>query len=338
MDLENQGMDEFEAAEAFGELLGDDLLAPGDETVDGKVVGEEEEEEVEKETPEGESEDEPEEESEEESEEDPEGESEDEPEADAEDDLSEKLFEIPIGDDIYEVNFEELKSGYLRNEEFVTRQAELEEEYAAKLESVDAERANLLAELEQYTVTAIAGANQYDSINWEQLKAQDPEKYQKLRLEALEARDQAQALIKRRNDIKAMQEKRAEIIHSSYIKRQTELAKKLIPEMTTDETWGDKIVAYGKSIGYSEDEIRGIADARQLAVLDAARKWAESQVRRKAALEKKEETELPAAVKPVARRAEASEGSKRVKAARANLRKDQSVEAAAALFSSLDIF
>ncbi|QIQ66495.1 scaffolding protein [Pseudomonas phage clash] len=334
MDLENQGMDEFEAAEAFGELLGDDLLVPGDETVDGKVVGEEEEEEVEKETPEGESEDEP----EEESEEDPEGESEDEPEADSEDDLSEKLFEIPIGDDIYEVNFEELKSGYLRNEEFVTRQAELEEEYAAKLESVDAERANLLAELEQYTVTAIAGANQYDSINWEQLKAQDPEKYQKLRLEALEARDQAQALIKRRNDIKAMQEKRAEIIHSSYIKRQTELAKKLIPEMTTDETWGDKIVAYGKSIGYSEDEIRGIADARQLAVLDAARKWAESQVRRKAALEKKEETELPAAVKPVARRAEASEGSKRVKAARANLRKDQSVEAAAALFSSLDIF
>ncbi|AAL85566.1 ORF.06 [Pseudomonas phage PaP3] len=334
MDLENQGMDEFEAAEAFGDLLGDDLLAPGDETVDGKVVGEEEEEEVEKETPEGESEDEP----EEESEEDPEGESEDEPETDAEDDLSEKLFEIPIGDDIYEVNFEELKSGYLRNEEFVTRQAELEEEYAAKLESVDAERANLLAELEQYTVTAIAGANQYDSINWEQLKAQDPEKYQKLRLEALEARDQAQALIKRRNDIKAMQEKRAEIIHSSYIKRQTELAKKLIPEMTTDETWGDKIVAYGKSIGYSEDEIRGIADARQLAVLDAARKWAESQVRRKAALEKKEETELPAAVKPVARRAEASEGSKRVKAARANLRKDQSVEAAAALFSSLDIF
>lgn len=334
MDLENQGMDEFEAAEAFGDLLGDDLLTPGDETVDGKVVGEEEEEEVEKETPEGESEDEP----EEESEEDPEGESEDEPETDAEDDLSEKLFEIPIGDDIYEVNFEELKSGYLRNEEFVTRQAELEEEYAAKLESVDAERANLLAELEQYTVTAIAGANQYDSINWEQLKAQDPEKYQKLRLEALEARDQAQALIKRRNDIKAMQEKRAEIIHSSYIKRQTELAKKLIPEMTTDETWGDKIVAYGKSIGYSEDEIRGIADARQLAVLDAARKWAESQVRRKAALEKKEETELPAAVKPVARRAEASEGSKRVKAARANLRKDQSVEAAAALFSSLDIF
>lgn len=334
MDLENQGMDEFEAAEAFGELLGDDLLAPGDETVDGKVVGEEEEEEVEKETPEGESEDE----LEEESEEGPEGESEDEPETDAEDDLSEKLFEIPIGDDIYEVNFEELKSGYLRNEEFVTRQAELEEEYAAKLESVDAERANLLAELEQYTVTAIAGANQYDSINWEQLKAQDPEKYQKLRLEALEARDQAQALIKRRNDIKAMQEKRAEIIHSSYIKRQTELAKKLIPEMTTDETWGDKIVAYGKSIGYSEDEIRGIADARQLAVLDAARKWAESQVRRKAALEKKEETELPAAVKPVARRAEASEGSKRVKAARANLRKDQSVEAAAALFSSLDIF
>lgn len=28
MDLENQGMDEFEAAEAFGDLLGDDLLAP----------------------------------------------------------------------------------------------------------------------------------------------------------------------------------------------------------------------------------------------------------------------------------------------------------------------
>lgn len=330
MDLENQGMDEFEAAEAFGDLLGDDLLAPGDETVDGKVVGEEEEEEV---VDEGT----PEDNEEVESEEEEEG-SEEDPEVESEEDPEDKLFEIPIGDEVYEVNFEELKSGYLRNEEFVTRQAELEDQYAAKFEELDAERSNLLAELEQYAVTAIAGANQYDNVNWEQLKAQDPEKYQTLRLEALEARDRAQALIKRRNDIKAMQEKRAEIVHSAYVKRQTELAKKLIPEMTTDESWGDKIVSYGKSIGYSEDEIRGISDARQLAVLDAARKWAESQVRRKAALEKKEETELPAAVKPAARRAEASEGSKRVKAARANLRKDQSVEAAAALFSSLDIF
>ncbi|KAB2362842.1 scaffolding protein, partial [Escherichia coli] len=88
-----------------------------------------------------------------ESEEEEEG-TEEEPEVESEEDPEDKLFEIPIGDEVYEVNFEELKSGYLRNEEFVTRQAELEDQYAAKFEELDAERSNLLAALEQYAVTA----------------------------------------------------------------------------------------------------------------------------------------------------------------------------------------
>src|SRR6185503_8596880 len=61
----------------------------------------------------------------------PEADPEVEPEAEPEED---KLIEIEIGDDVYEVNMEELKSGYLRNEEYVARQVELEDQYAAKQE------------------------------------------------------------------------------------------------------------------------------------------------------------------------------------------------------------
>lgn len=252
-------------------------------------------------------------------------------------DPDEELIEIEIGDEVYDVNLEELKSGYLRQEEFVKRQTDLEENYLAKFEEVDAERVKLLDEIEQYAVVAIAGANQYKNINWGLLKQQDPVKYQALRLEALEAQEQADHVQKRRNDIKAIKEQREAILHKAKVEHQTQLAKKLIPEMEEDG-WAAKMVKYGETVGYTPEDIGNIADARQLAVLNAARLWSESQVRRKAAAAKKDPVEVPEAIRPAARKTGTPEQSKRVKAALSYLKKDQSVDAAANYFLASGTF
>ncbi|AUV61750.1 head scaffolding protein [Pseudomonas phage Bjorn] len=262
---------------------------------------------------------------------DPEAEPEGEPEADPEEE-EEKLIELEIGDDVYEVNLEELKSGYIRNEEFVARQVELEDQHAAKLEQVEQTRAQLLEEIEAYAVTALSNANSYDQVNWAQLKQQDPERFAQLRLEALEAREQAQAVIQRRANIRGMQQEAQRLKHEAYVKTQAELAKKLIPELSTDEEFGAKLIKYGKEVGYSEDDIRSIADARQLAVLNDARLWRESQARRKGALEKLDTVEVKPVLKPGAATPKTNEATKKVKASHQRLKKEQSIEAAADFF------
>lgn len=260
---------------------------------------------------------------------DPEVDPEPEPEPEPEE---EQLIEIEIGDDVYEVNLEELKSGYLRNESYVARQVELEDQFAAKQEEVEQTRAQLLEEIEAYAVTALSNANAYDQVNWNQLKQQDPEQYQRLRLEALEAREQANGVIQRRATIRGMQQEAQRLRHEAYVKTQSELAQKLIPELSTDKEFGAKLIKYGKEVGYTEDDIRSIADARQLAVLNDARQWRESQARRKGALEKIETVEVKPVLKPGATTPKTNEATKKVKASHQRLQKEQSIEAAADFF------
>lgn len=243
-----------------------------------------------------------------------------------------KLFDIRIGEDDYEVNLEELKTGYLRNEDLIARRTELESEYDERVSELEQTQQELLEELQRTAVFALGNANKYDQVNWQQLKQQDPEQYSKLRLEALEAKEQSDAILKRRNDVSLMAAKAQEIKQQARLQSQTKLAKELIPEMTTDPDFGKKLVAYGKQIGYTELEISSIDDARQLAVLNQARLYAESQVRRKEALEKKVTKELPPVMKPGAPRTTSSEMSKKTKQARQRLGNERSVDAAAAYF------
>lgn len=267
-----------------------------------------------------------------ESEEDPEGEPEEEGEPESEPE-ADQLFDITIGEDEYEVNLEELKTGYLRNEDLINRRTALEQEYEEKHVELEQTQEQLRQELEAAAVFAMGQVRNYSNINWEQLKQQDPEQYGKLRLEALESQEIAQSIIKRRNDIAGMQQKAAQLRHEAKLKAQTALAHELIPEMAADpKAFTQKLVAYGAQIGYTEDEVRGIDDARQLAVLNHARLYAESQVRKKEALDKKVTKELPPVIKPNAPKATNVEASKVRKQLRQRLKTEGSVDAAAAFF------
>lgn len=255
------------------------------------------------------------------------GEAEEESEEGSEED---ELFEIEIGDEVYEVNKEELLSGYLRNEELVKRQTELEAQAQEREAELEAEQARVADYLEQLLLEGNIVIQKYRNIDWDQLKSEDPDGYRQARLEFIEAQEQQQARAARREQIVNMHKKAQEIKHQAYLQSQHKLAEQLIPELK-QEGFADQLVSFGKSIGYTEDEIKSISDAKALFVLNQARLYAESQVRKKAALEKKVSKDLPPVVKPGAPKTKAQESSKQRREAIGKLKTTHSLRDAASV-------
>lgn len=328
--MSTEGVSADVAAEQFEALMTDDGALPGD--VDYVEPEPKEEPEVEPEEPEteGEPEVEPEEETEVEPEETEEVEDEgDEPVVSPISD--DTLVDIDIDGEAYEVNLTELKTGYLRQEEFTKRVTELEQKASEFQEQVSEREVALQRELEMAQVILAGDLSKYDKVDWEQLKTDDPATYQRLRLEAIDAKESLQGLQNRRNQIQSLHEEAQKIKQSVHVKAQIELATKLMPEFK-EATFRDGLIKYGKDIGYTEDELYSMTDARQLLLLNQARLYAEGQVRRKEAVAKKATKELPPVVKAGAPKAKGSESKQAIKLASARFAKDHSVESAAALF------
>lgn len=244
---------------------------------------------------------------------------------------SNKLYDIEIDGETYEVNLPELTSGYLRNEEFVKRSTALEAEHNQRVAALEVKEAELLREIEGYAVQGIAELRQYDAIDWNRLKSEDPEGYSQKRLEFLDKRDVVQAQINRRGQIQSLQNKAAEIKHQAYLESQRKQVAELLPDFEKPE-FQSGLVKFADSIGISEDEVRGIADAKHLLILDMARKYADSQVKKKEVLQKKAAANLPTVIKGGSKRPPENIAARRSKAARDRVREEQTIDAAAAVF------
>lgn len=248
----------------------------------------------------------------------------------------ETLVDIKIGDDEYEVNILELKSGYLRNEDYVNKVSAHEKEYLEKSVQIEQLEAQLAEELQHVAVIVTGDLAKYDRINWAALKEADPAQYNALRVEATEAKEQAAALVERRATIQKMHQKAQELRHQAYVKSQIEIAEKIVPGFR-EPAFFEALVSHGKDIGYSQEEIESIADARQLFLLNASRLYAESQVRKKSAMDKKVKADLPPVVKPGVKKEQSSTDRQVVKNAKAVFQRDRSVDSAAALLMTLDL-
>ena len=330
-------IDTGDAAGSIEDLIDDNGWLPGDEEYVAPVVeASAEEEDDDTDGPDEEPDADEEDQEEGESEESDEEESEEPEEGKTEVVSDETLVDIQIGEDTYEVNFAELKAGYLRNEEFVNKVTAQEAEYDSKLAALETREAELSEELRLASVMVTGDLNAYETINWVGLKAADPAKYQELRVQYAEAKERATAVESRRQNINKMHQEAQRLRHNAYLKNQMVLADTLVPGWR-EPKFLDDLVSYGKSIGHTEDEIRGISDARHLLVLNNARLHAESQVRRKEAMEKKVTAKLPPVNKPGAAKEKTSTDRRVVKNAQAAFQRDKSVESAAALLMNFDL-
>lgn len=321
MSTEVETLDILSAADMFMEQIDDNGAMPGDDDYVEPEVAEVEEEEVAEEESEEEEAEETEEESEEEEEETEGG------EKPAKEEDEDPLFEIEIDGEAYEVNAEELKAGYLRNEEFVGRTTKLEQEYVQKATVLTEKEVQIDAELEALVGLQNQELQRFRNVNWAELKMLDPTQYNELRNEFHEAQDKANMFLARKAQLNEARTQAQAIKHQAFVKEQQALAARLVPEFR-DPEFQKSLIKYGENIGWSESEIRDIADARVLMLLNQSRLYAQSQLKRKEALEKKVPKDVPKVVKPGAPQAVSKGKIKAAQSAAQNLKSSGSLNAA----------
>ncbi len=208
------------------------------------------------------------------------------------------LIDITIGDEEYEVNLTELKSGYLRNEDYVNKVQAQDQAFNEKLSALEVREAELAEELRIASVVMTGDLSKYERINWQALKEQDPDQYKTLRLEAIEASERVNQAVTRRKGIEAMHKESQRLRHEAYVKTQVELANTLVPGFNTPEGKA-ALVKHALDLGYTEDDVMSISDARHLLLLNNSRLLTEGVVRKKEALDtKRPAAKLPPVVKP----------------------------------------
>ena len=294
-------------------------------TSDEEVVEETEEaEEVEEEAPEeGQAEEETEEEVEEE-----------ELEIVAEEDLK---YTIKVDGKDYEVGIDELKSGYQRQADY-TRKSQALAEQRKETEQIQSERQQLEQERQMYAnglqmlqEQQTAKLQDFDKVDWETMKEEDPYQYMLKKDEYRDAQErvnnaaQQQALIQQEQQA-ASNQARGQFVQQEYARLVAAL-----PEWNDkDSTIKKDIQEYATSVGFKPEEINQLADHRSVLVIKKAMEF--DKLTKKVAPKKKAVKKVPKVQKAGRGTSKEDSAAEALKAKRTRLRKSGKQDDAASLF------
>ena len=260
--LENTEGTVLEAEKA---LLG--LITQEEETEEVETTEEEEStEETQDETPEEESE-------EEESEE---GE---EPEEDEED----LLYAVKIDGEEQEVTLEELTKGYSRQSSYTRKSQELaehrkefetaKEQMVGEYNQIQQERTQYVQALQQLMENQMGALGQWNDVNWEQMKNEDPIEYVTKKEEYREAQDNFNRVQQEQQRVQQISMADNQKQHQEMVQREFKALVDVLPEWGEPEkqkTLAKDLKSYATDSGFSKEEIDALVDHRSLLMLRKA--------------------------------------------------------------------
>ncbi len=301
-----------------------------DTPVDEEVVEETKEaEEVEEETPESEEEEgQVEEETEEEVEE------EEETEIVAEEDLK---YTIKVDGKDYEVDIEELKNGYQRQADY-TRKSQALAEQRKETEQIQSERERLEQERQMYAnglqmlqEQQAAKLNDFDSVDWEALKAEDPYQYMIKKDEYRDAQERVSNVVAEQQAVQQEQARQAQQARAHFVQQEYTRLTEALPEWNDkDSTIKKDIQEYATSVGFRPDEISQLADHRSVLIIKKAMEF--DKLTKKVAPKKKAVKKVPKVQKSGRGNSKEDVATEVAKKKRARLRKSGKQDDAASLF------
>ena len=304
-----------------------------DTPVDEEVVEETQEaEEVEEETPEPESEEEEEEgQVEEETEEEV-----DEEEYDvvAEEDLK---YTIKVDGEELEVGIEELKNGYQRQADY-TRKSQALAEQRKETEQIQSERMQLEQERQMYAnglqmlqEQQSAKLQEFDKVDWDTLKTEDPYQYMLQKDEYRDAQERANNVAQQQVLIQQEQQQTAQKTRAHFVQQEYARLVDALPEWNDkDSTIKKDIQEYATSVGFRPEEINQLADHRSVLVIKKAMEF--DKLTKKVAPKKKAVKKVPKVQKSGRGNSKEDVATEVAKKKRARLRKSGKQDDAASLF------
>jgi len=288
-----------------------------DTTVDEEVVEDTEEaEEVEEEAPEEEEEGQAEEETEEEVEE-------EEFDVVAEEDLK---YTIKVDGEELEVGIEELKNGYQRQADY-TRKSQALAEQRKETEAIQSERQRLEQERQMYAnglqmlqEQQNSKLQEFEGINWEELKSEDPYQYMLKKDEYRDAQEKVQNVQQQQILIQQERADEAQKARAHFVQQEYARLVQALPE------WKDKnstvkkdVQEYAKSVGFLPEEINQLADHRSVLVIKKAMEY--DKLTTKVAPKKKAVKKVPKVQKSGRGNSKEDSAAEAIKKKRARLQK-----------------
>jgi len=300
--------------------------------VDEEVVEETQEaEEVEEEAPEeeGQAEEET-----EESEQSEEEEAEEEVELVAEEDLK---YTIKVGGEEMEVDIDELKSGYQRQADY-TRKSQALAEQRKGTEKIQAERMQLEQERQMYAnglqmlqEQQSAKLQNFDGVDWNTLKEEDPYAYMLKKDEYRDAQDKVSNVAQQQSLIQQEQQQAHKKARAHFIQQEYTKLVSALPEWTDkDSTIKQDIRKYAADVGFRPEEINQLADHRSVLVIKKAMEY--DKLTKKVAPKKKAVKKVPKVQKAGRGKSKEDTATEALKKKRTRLRKSGKQKDAASLF------
>ena len=228
---------------------------PVDET---EVEETQEAEEVEEEAPESEEEGQAEEETEEEVEE-------EEFEVVAEEDLK---YTIKVDGEELEVGIDELKNGYQRQADY-TRKSQALAEQRKETEAIQSERMQLEQERQMYAnglqmlqEQQSAKLNEFNSVDWESLKTEDPYAYMIKKEEFRDAQEKVQGVAQQQQYVQQEQMQQQQAAKAEFVRAEYARLVEALPEWENKESNIKKdIREYAATVGFRPEEIDQLAES-----------------------------------------------------------------------------
>ena len=185
-----------------------------------------------------------------------------------------QAYTVKVDGEEFEVTLDELRDGYQRQSDYTRKSQSLAEQrkaYEANLQAVQNERNQYAQVLEQMSENQNYQLQQFEDINWKELKDDDPMEYMEKRLEYQEAKDRISQLNNERARVHQQNQSEITQVLTEKVQKEAELLSAALPEYADPgSNLKTDIRNYALSLGFPENEIDSISDHRVVLVLHKA--------------------------------------------------------------------
>lgn len=185
-------------------------------------------------------------------------------------------YTIKVDGKDVEVTLDELKKGYSRQADY-TRKSQVVAEQKQKAEqeiaATQQERQRYISQLEQLTTQAETEIQKFEKLDWDKLKQEDPMKYMVQRDTFNELKENTKKIEEEKKNLALQQQKENAEKLQETLKQQQDILRTKLPDWVDAEK-GPKlkndIKAYALTVGFTEQEVNSLIDARSVLVLHKA--------------------------------------------------------------------
>ena len=210
-------------------------------------------------------------------------ETEEEAETEEETEEEPELFAVKVDGEEVEVTFEELVNGYSRTSSFTKKSQQLAEQRKAfeteasevtqQRDAIQAERQQMHSALEQMLQASVGQMDQFQNINWDQLRSDDPMEWAVKRQELLEQEQKIATAQAQQKQLQDNFERDQKAAFEAELKRENEALLEKMPEWSDPKKQHDiaqQLAVYAESQGWAKEEINQLVDHRSFLILQKA--------------------------------------------------------------------